>query len=225
MNKSKIEWTDRSWNPISGCLQLCRDKDGKKYCYAYWMSKRLKGRFGYPKDDPFRPTFHPNRLKEPYRLRKPLRIFTYSMGEMFGDWVNEEWTEKVMRVIYDNPQHTFQILTKNPKKLRRFRFPPNAWVGISIDRQAAVTGLRYLLEADAKIKFVSFEPLLEPVDVDLSGLNWVIVGGSTGRRPFVLEEQWVRAIILKARRLEIPVFLKDNLFWKQTIREFPTLGG
>ena len=221
MNNTKIEWTDCTWNPITGCLRLCRDKDGKKYCFAYWMSKRLEGRFGYPKGDPFKPTFHPDRLKEPYRLRKPQRIFTCSMGEMFGDWVSEKWIEGILEAIDENPQHTFQILTKEPKRLPHFHFPPNAWVGVSIDRQSAVTGFRYLLMSDAKTKFVSFEPLLESVDLDLSGLNWVIVGGLTGARPYIPEKKWVNQIILQARKLHIPIFLKDNLFWEEVIRDFP----
>ena len=221
MNKTTIEWTDCTWNPISGCRRHCKDKEGGKYCYAERMSKRLEGRFGYPRGDPFRPTFHPGRLKEPYRLRKPLRIFTCSMGEMFGDWISQDWIEAILKGIDDNPRHTFQILTKNPKRLPEIDFPPNVWVGMSIDQQTAVTGLRFLLDSNAEVKFVSLEPLLEKVDMDLSGLGWVIIGGLTGARPFIPEKKWVNQIILQARKVNVPIFLKDNLFWEERIQKFP----
>jgi protein gp37 len=181
----------------------------------------LRGRFGYPKENPFEPTFHPDRLIEPYRCKKPAKIFTCCMGDVFGDWVSDEWIYPILKVIADNPQHIFQILSKNAKKLVRYHFPPNVWLGISIDSQSAVNGLKYLLESDAKMKFVSLEPLLEPVDIDLSGLQWIIIGGTTGRKRLIPDESWVKPIIAQARKLHIPIFLKDNLFWKETIREFP----
>jgi protein gp37 len=207
LNRSKIEWTDYTWNPITGCSRRC------KYCYAWRMAKRLRGKYGYPEDDPFRVTFHPERLKEPRQVKKPSKIFICSMGEMFDIDSKYGWIELILAEIKRSSQHTFQILTKRPDVLYQFDFPFNVWLGISIDTQeAARERLPYLLDndVDATVKFASFEPLLEKVDVNLEGLDWIIIGAQTQPwRPPAYE--WVAALLKQARRYGIPYFLKDNL--------------
>jgi len=208
MNRSKIEWTDITWNPITGCRKHC------SYCYAEKMAYRLRGRYGYPKEKPFEPTMHWNRLKEPLEVKKPSKIFAVSMGELFGDWVPNLWTREVLGVIGRAHWHIFQILTKQPQNLRFFSYPPNLWLGISIDGLESNKTIRKdldcLLETNAKIKFASFEPLKKLVTPSLDGLDWIIIGAQTNplQRP---QLHWVEYLVEEALVRNIPVFLKDNL--------------
>lgn len=143
MNKTKIEWTDYSWSPVVGC------KNGCSYCYA----RRLNDRFGWLKDWT-KPVFYPERLIEPSKVKKASKIFVCSMADLFGDWVKKSWIEQIIRVVIANQRHTFQFLTKNPKRYLEFAFPNNCWLGTTIDyvNQAR---LNYLKEKLAKYKFVS----------------------------------------------------------------------
>lgn len=218
MNRTKIEWTDYTWNPITGCSRRC------SYCYAWKMAKRLRGRYGYPKDDPFRVTFHPDRLNEPSKVKKPSKIFVCSMGEMFDKDSKYGWIGLIFAVIKRNPHHIFQILTKCPEVLPQFSFPENVWLGITIDRQREVKGLKYLLETDAKVKFISFEPLHEEIDIILDGIDWIIIGSQTN--PYKPPNyEWVLSLIQQAKSKNIPVFVKDNLkpimFSIKLLQEFP----
>lgn len=218
MNRTKIEWTDYTWNPITGCSRRC------SYCYAWKMAKRLRGRYGYPKDDPFRVTFHPDRLNEPSKVKKPSKIFVCSMGEMFDKDSKYGWIGLIFAVIKRNPHHIFQILTKCPEVLPQFSFPENVWLGITIDRQREVKGLKYLLETDAKVKFISFEPLHEEIDIILDGIDWIIIGSQTN--PYEPPNyEWVLSLIQQAKSKNIPVFVKDNLkpimFSIKLLQEFP----
>lgn len=117
MNNTTIEWAERIWNPITGCSPV---SEGCEHCYAERMSKRLRGRFGYPADEPFRVTLHPNRLEEPLKLRKPSRIFVCSMGDLFHEDVPFEWVDKVLYIIAQAPQHTFLMLTKRPERMHAY---------------------------------------------------------------------------------------------------------
>lgn len=216
MNRTKIEWCDYTWNPVTGCLHGC------KYCYARRLASRLKGRYGYPKDDPFRPTFHPDRLKEPYKLKKPSKIFVVDMGDLFGEWVPDTWIEKIMKVVEDNPRHTFQFLTKNPERMYGYPHLKNAWFGVTINNLSMVNLVNHLWCLDSTVGFVSFEPLHEDVaaGIDLLGVDWIIIGAQT--RPNVQpEREWVEHLIEQARERNIPIFLKDNLKWSDRIQEFP----
>ena len=214
MNRSSIEWTDYTWNPVTGC------KHGCTYCYARRLAEgRLKGRFGY--DNGFEPTFHANRLQEPKSVKKPSMIFTCSMGDLFGDWVPSWWIGHVFVMIKCTPQHQFQILTKNPKRLALQRnIPPNAWLGTSIDGLGEsirrMDDLRSV-PTNGHIKFVSFEPLLADVashpDFNLEGIDWVIIGAQTGPGAKQPERGWYVHIIREAIKAQIPLFIKNNLEW------------
>lgn len=174
------------------------------------MAKRLRGRYGYTSDDSFKVTFHPEGLDEPFRVKKPSKIFVCSMGELFDLDVKLIWFDAIRNVIRKNPHHIFQILTKRPELLPYFDFPENVWLGITIDKQERVRWLDYLLKANVRTKFVSFEPLLEEINIDLSGIDWIIIGSQTNPyKPPRIE--WVLSLIQQAKSKGISVFVKNNL--------------
>jgi len=206
-----IGWCDRTWNPITGCRRGC------EYCYARRMAQRLAGRYGYPKDDPFAPTLHRDKLRLPYWWKKPQRIFTCSMADIVGPWTLEAWTRLVLDVADSCPRHTFIFLTKSPERLSRFNpWPANAWVGATVDVRARLEPtLAALRDVEARVKFICFEPLLEDMGTeylpDLSGIDWIIIGAQTGAHPFQPEPKWVIDLIRAAVLVRARVFVKDNL--------------
>lgn len=233
MNLSPIEWCDRSWNPISGCTRLCRDETGRIYCYAYYMAQRLKGRYGYPEKEPFRPTFHGDKLLQPLQVKKPSRIFTGSMGDMWDRAVPQLWRDLVYQVMFKAEQHTFMVLTKQPHLVRlndEEYVPPNLWVGVSQDGLTTNTMDIYELEENAQVplNFLSCEPLLGPVELpEYTAIKWVIIGAQTGPRAKQPRKEWVQSLLLQASSLDIPVFIKDNIDWKGSTprpQEWPEVG-
>ena len=233
MNKTKIEWTDYTWNPISGCKRGCF------YCYARKTAERFRGTKAFPNG--FEPTFHKEKLKEPFKIRKRSKIFVCSMGEMFGPWVKMEWIMSILCVIRKS-YHTFQILTKYPERASYWNFPKNVWLGVTVENALELPRIHKLKKSNARIKFVSFEPLLssmqdpfyggyESLRMKLDGIDWVIIGAQTNplRIP---EKEWVKGIVEICKEKGIPVFTKDNLFrdqygyhfhprWEEKIQEFP----
>ena len=238
MNRTKIEWTDFTWNPVTGC------KHGCPYCYGRKIAKRFRKLF----PNGYEPTFHPERLKEPYNVPKNFKsrnphlpkgtamIFTVSMGDLFGWWMLDEcrfWVYSVFNVIWDiyrsalHPKHQFQILTKAPQNIEfllRDRIPPNVWIGTTVEDQSKTWRIEHIQNLRHGIRFISFEPLLGPVEADLSGIDWVIIGAQTNpyKPP---NREWVKRLIEQARDSGIPVFLKDNLRWPEKVQEFPKNGG
>lgn len=211
MNRTKIEWTDYTWNPITGC------KGGCWYCYARKMAKR----FGKTEDARnFVPTFHPDRLKEPYEVKKGVRIFTCSVSDYFAKWTNGVWKHKVHEVIRGCPHHTFQILTKQYKQL--FPMPLNTWIGVSIStRLLAQEAIDYLKGRTGKnIKFISFEPLQDKIMCDLKGVDWIIIGAMSNPKR-IPPKEWVDELTTQAQNVGIPVFMKNNLGYEKPIQEFP----
>jgi len=228
---TKIEWTDETWNPVTGCTPglPCRER-----CYARRMANRLKGRFGYDADEPFKPTFHEDKILQPVSWRKPRRIFISSMGDLFCGGVSDEWVERVIHTIRITPQHTYMILTKRPRRMgewfkrHKVFVCENLWLGISASTQAELDERWYWLrQIPAMVRFVSLEPMLEEVDllriisVDLRRLDWVIIGPETGpgKRPMDLD--WARTIRGDCQLVNIPFFYKpgplDGVVWN----EFP----
>ena len=239
--KDSIGWADKSWSPVTGCRHGC------PYCYARRMAKRLAGRYGYPKDNPFQPTFHPDRLDEPAKCKKPSRIFVSSMGDLWGEWVPIDWQERVLlKTTWVRARHhRFLFLTKNPKGYRRFnwqgRFREQLWIGATITNQAdADKRIPELLETGGNT-FVSLEPLLGPVDMDLwqypaepgedsgvgfvpcacgghfiglgsaSCLRWIIIGAQTGPGAVKPDRKWIVEIIGQADAAGIPIYIKANI--------------
>jgi len=197
------------------------------------MAERLRGRYGYDAEYPFSVTIHRERLEEPYRRRKPSKIFTCSMGELFDPQVPYEWIEDIFQVMGDCPRHIFQLLTKRHYRMvARLEYPENLWLGVSQDCKTTDPDAIYAVKlTDAKVKFVSFEPLLGPLpdylEYDLfHGLDWLIVGAQTGPRAAPPKREWVEEIIHEARIWGVPVFLKDNLIMQgyEPIREWPEVA-
>lgn len=215
MNPSGIEWTDFTWNPVTGCIKGC------PYCYARGIAKRF-----YPQG--FEPTFHEDRLVQPANRKKPAKIFTCSMGELFGEWVPDEWIHGVLDAMKLAPQHTYQLLTKNPSRLNEFWFNDNIWAGATITDQSAVEKtLRAFRFVQTAVRFISLEPLLGPVELpDNAPVEWVIVGAMTGplSRKNPTDPAWVQSIINWSRANGVPCFLKDNLGWPIELREFPEVA-
>ena len=203
MNRTSIEWTDFTWNPVTGCRRDC------DYCYARKIAHRFAGSKAFPNG--FEPTFHPERLAQPFMLKKPSKIFVCSIGELFGSWVPKQWTRDVIRQAIYSPWHIFQFLTKSPENLSLFPpFPSNCWVGATAtDQEMTDHALEHLAKVDTKVKFVSFEPLLGPVRGDFTGLQWAIIGGQTnpGRLPKL---EWVSNLTDDLGRNDVPVFMKRN---------------
>ena len=211
MNRTAIEWCDYSWNIITGCTHNC------PYCYARRMAYRLKGRYGYPEENPFFPTFHPDRLLEPLKVKKPAKIFTCSMGEFFDKEVPDLWRDLVFRVILEAQQHTFLILTKQsiPYELE-YEVPSNVWFGVSLDGRTTESdwAIENLFASYAPHRFVSIEPLLGPVSIDMALVDWIIIGAQTGVGAKQPRWGWVHNLILEASNSDIPIFIKNNVDWQ-----------
>jgi len=226
---TKIEWCKESWNPISGCSKV---SDGCKNCYAEKMAKRLAGRFGYPKDDPFKVTFHPDKLNQPLKWKKPRKIFVVSMGDLFHKDVEKWMLDRIFdRIFYDGiSHHKFLILTKRPQNMYDYfnnlglDLPENVWLGVSIENQkAADERIPILLRIPAAVRFVSVEPMLGSVNLKLNDdydpigglrvnadmISWLICGCESGqnRRPTKIE--WIVDLKNQCVNAGVPFFLKQ----------------
>lgn len=207
-----IGWCDLTINPITGC------RNGCDYCYARKFAARHAGRFGYPNEDPFRPTFHQDKVRAIARLsddptaQKKI-VFLDSMSDWGSEGVKEEWIFEVLAASSPRLRHTFVILTKKPKeliqKLPWWMSPQNHWIGVSVTSQKDIWRISELRSWRGP-KIVSFEPLHGSIDADLSGIDWVIVGGENGNRKekIWLKRQWLDEICHQANELDIPVYLK-----------------
>lgn len=186
-----IEWTDRTWNPATGCNKV---SPGCKFCYAETITKRFRSNF----ENGFSFTLHPGRLEEPLRWRKPSRIFVNSMSDLFHEDMPIGFLHAVFEVMERAPHHVFQVLTKRDQRLvelsESLPWPPNVWVGVSIESQAYEHRIDSLRKVPAEVRFLSCEPLLGPLELDLSGIDWVITGGESGPKHRPVNPDWVRAI-------------------------------
>ncbi len=203
---NKIGWCTDTINSITGCLNNC------PYCYARKFATRHAGRFGYPQDDPFRPTFHPDKLQRIYNLHGAgKRVFLDSMGDWFSEGVDQAWVEATVAAVKAKPNHTFLVLTKCPENMPILEPLANLWVGVSINTQADIDRIGYLRIHYAGKKFVSIEPLQGPIDSDFKGIDWVIIGAESGNRKGKITPKpfWVESILAKCKKT--PVFMKDNL--------------
>jgi len=221
MNKTKIEWTDYTFNPIKGlCPVNCKTPDGVEYCYARKMYKRF-GKY-------FHPSFWPHLVSEPKGIKKPSKIFVCSTFELFHKNIESWYRDEIFETIEACPQHTFQILTKMPENIDR-PIPDNTWLGCSITGRGDLWKWPYLIEQKAKTKFISIEPffnILSPCFIeDLRHADWIIVGRLTGHgKKYNPPKFWVSELVNFAKDKHIPIFLKDNLkdIWgEDLIQEFP----
>jgi len=214
MNKTKIETAEYTWNPVTGCDQICFDGD----CYAYQMIKRFGNKWGYN----WTPTFHDDRLHEPFMLKEPSLIFTPSMGDLYTPSMHSMNIESVLDTMKRCPWHRFPLQTKFANRLPDFNYPSNVWLGVSLCYANDVWKLDYLKKTDARIKYAYCEPLLEKLDPDFTDINWVVIGAKTGAHKFQPEEDWVYDLTVRALYAGARVFHKPNLVMKALpTRQFP----
>jgi len=219
-DRSAIEWTEATWNPTTGCDRISAGCD---HCYALTLAKRLKamGAEKYQVDgDPrtsgpgFGLTLHPDALSVPYRWRTPRLVFVNSMSDLFHARVPLEFIREVFQVMADTPQHTYQVLTKRSRRLRRLAgkldWPPNVWMGVSVEDQTHLYRVDDLREVPAAVRFLSCEPLLGPLTgLDLTGIDWVIAGGESGPGHRPMEEAWVLELRDLCQAHGVPFFFKQ----------------
>jgi protein gp37 len=212
---TQIEWTDTTWNPVTGCTKITRGCD---FCYAERFAERFRGVSGHPFESGFDLTLRPERLPQPLSWREPRRIFVNSMSDLFHKEVPKSFIDSVFDTMEEADWHTFQVLTKRSSLMARYlhgRYgagfaPPHIWLGVSIEDAKNAVRLKHLRSAQASIKFVSFEPLLGPVGrVDLSGIDWAIVGGESGPRARPMAEDWAIEIRDRCRAAKVAFFFKQ----------------
>jgi protein gp37 len=209
--KSGIEWTESTWNPVTGCTKVSA---GCKHCYAERMSERLQamGQVNYRHG--FQLTLHPHMLDLPLRWKKPQTIFVNSMSDLFHEEVPVDYVGRVFEAMRRAHWHRFQVLTKRSQRLaeldRLLVWAPNIWMGVSVENQEFRPRIDHLRRTGAYVKFLSLEPLLGPLpDLDLSAIGWVIVGGESGPQARSLNPDWVTDIRDQCRRAGVPFFFKQ----------------
>lgn len=213
---SKIEWTEQTWNPTTGCTKV---SPGCKHCYAETMAARLQrmGAGGY--ENGFCLTLQPGRLEQPLRRKKPTVYFVNSMSDLFHEDVPDAFLDEVFDVIRQTPRHTYQILTKRAERLPAYfsgrACPANVWLGVSVeDRAHGVPRIDLLRQVPATVRFLSVEPLLEDLgEVDLQGIHWVIVGGESGPRARPMRPEWVDNMRRQALAAGAAFFFKQWGTW------------
>jgi len=214
--RSHIEWTDATWNPVRGCVKI---SPGCKHCYAETFAERFRGVKGHPYEQGFDLRLVPEKLTEPFAWRSPKLVFVNSMSDLFQKGVPDDYAEAVSRVMTTANWHTYQVLTKRSERLLqlltgRLRFAAmqeNIWWGVSVeDRKHGLPRLDHLRQAPARVRFLSIEPLLEDLgEIDLSGITWVIVGGESGPGARPMKREWVVSIRKQCRDQRVPFFFKQ----------------
>jgi len=213
MARTKIEWTESTWNPLTGCTKVSA---GCKNCYAEVMARRLQA-MGQPKyKDGFSLTLHQDTLSEPYSWVKPRVIFVNSMSDLFHKDVPLKFIQDVFRVMKENPQHVFQVLTKRADILLYYdkegylEWTHNIWMGVTVEDDTVTDRIDKLRMTGAKVKFLSCEPLLTALpNINLVEINWVIVGGESGRKPRLMKEEWVIDIKDQCKQADVAFYFKQ----------------
>ena len=214
-DNSAIEWTNATWNPVTGCTKISPGCDN---CYAERFAERFRGVPGHPYETGFDLTLRPERLEQPLRWRRSRMIFVNSMSDLFHKHIPFSYVDSVFETMERADHHVFQVLTKRSSRLRSYvnsryvggQAPPHIWLGVSIEDGSRLSRLRHLQETQAFIRFLSIEPLIGPVGrLDLDGIHWVIVGGESGPRARPIEVEWVRDIQQLCLERDIAFFFKQ----------------
>ena len=210
-NNSHIEWTESTWNPLTGCNKV---SPGCKYCYAERFAKRLQA-MGQPNyKNGFKLTLQEHVLNQPLSWKKPQLIFVNSMSDLFHKEVPLDFIRKIFAVMQKSHWHVFQVLTKRSERLRELNkhlsWPPNVWMGVSVENSDYTFRIYHLRKTSAKIKFLSLEPLLGPLPgINLSHIDWVIVGGESGPQARLPKTEWILEIKAQCREAHVPFFFKQ----------------
>lgn len=216
MAESAIEWTEHTWNPVTGCTKV---SPGCKHCYAETMARRLQamGAPGYERG--FKLQLHPARLQQPLQRKAPTTYFVNSMSDLFHADVPDAFIDQVLAVCQATPQHTYQVLTKRAERLPAYfaqrSVPSNVWLGVSVeDQRHGVPRIELLRQVAARTRFLSVEPLLEDLGrLDLSGVHWIIVGGESGHGARPMRPEWAEAVRQQALEQGVPFFFKQWGAW------------
>lgn len=210
-DNSAIEWTEATWNPVTGCDQV---SPGCAHCYAKTFAERWRGIPGHPYEQGFDLKLWPERIDQPLRWTRPRLIFVNSMSDLFHDDVPYEFIAQVFDVMGEAEHHTFQILTKRHERLAALAddlpWHRNVWMGVSIENRRFVHRADYLRSVDAAVRFISAEPLLGPLhDLDLAGIDWLIAGGESGPKHRPVKERWLSDLRDLCVDQEVPFFFKQ----------------
>ncbi|MGN6600807.1 MAG: DUF5131 family protein [Ginsengibacter sp.] len=211
MAQSSIEWTEMTWNPTTGCDKISA---GCKYCYAQIMSKRLQSMGVEKYKANFEVRTHDSALNIPYTWKNSKIVFVNSMSDLFHKDIPLEFIKKVFAVMNDNPQHVFQVLTKRADRLfqlhKQLKWTHNIWMGVSVENDKVRHRIDNLRKTKARVKFLSLEPLIGPLnDLDLSNIDWVIVGGESGHTPRPMKPEWVLDIQEQCDINDVAFFFKQ----------------
>jgi protein gp37 len=211
MAQTSIEWTQKTWNPTTGCNKISQ---GCKFCYAEVFTRRLQAMGLEKYENGFELTLHPDVIDEPRKWKKGAVIFVNSMSDLFHEKVPLEFIQRVFRVMNECPQHQFQVLTKRPEIAAAYSpfltWTPNIWLGASIENQKVIERIDHLRETGAAIKFLSLEPLLGPLpNMNLSKIDWAIVGGESGAKARPMKETWVQDILTQCQEAKVAFFFKQ----------------
>jgi protein gp37 len=209
--ESKIEWTEMTWNPVTGCTKISA---GCKHCYAERMAKRLHAMGVDRYRHAFQVTLHDDLVTLPLKWRQPRLIFVNSMSDLFHEAVPLEFIQRVFSTMVQCPQHNFQVLTKRSGRLRdvagQLPWAPNIWMGVSVEDYRVVHRIPDLRQVPAHVRFLSCEPLIGPLEgLPLDGIHWVIVGGESGPKARPMSLEWVESILRQCRNADVPFFFKQ----------------
>lgn len=215
MRTTKIEWTDKTWNPITGCS---KKSTGCLHCYAEVMARRLKAMGQEKYANGFIVTLHERCLNEPLTWRGNHNIFVCSMSDIFHENVPFEFIDKMFDIIKSTPQHRYQILTKRAERMAEYfttrSIPDNVWLGVTVEAQSSRFRIDYLRNLPASVKFLSCEPLVEDLgELDLTGIDWVIVGGESGPQARPMKEEWALNIMKQVEAQGARFFFKQWGTW------------
>jgi protein gp37 len=210
-DNSRIEWTEATWNPVTGCSKV---SPGCAHCYAETFAERWRGLAGHPYEQGFDLRLWPERLEVPLRWRRPRTIFVNSMSDLFHEAVPPAYIAEVFEVMQRADWHVFQVLTKRPERLEALAddlpWPPNVWVGVSIENRRFVRRADNLRRTPAQTKFISAEPLLGPLEgLDLTGIDWLIAGGESGPRHRPMRIEWARDLRDRCVEENVAFFFKQ----------------
>lgn len=215
MKTTKIEWTDKTWNPITGCS---KKSTGCQHCYAEVMARRLKAMGQAKYANGFQITLHERCLSEPTGWKGSHNIFVCSMSDLFHEDVPFEFIDKVFDIINRTPQHRYQVLTKRAERMAEYfatrNIPQNVWLGVTVEAKSSRFRIDYLRTLDAAVKFLSCEPLVEDLgELDLDGIDWIIVGGESGPQARPMKEDWVLHIQRQVENQKSIFFFKQWGTW------------
>ena len=210
MQRSTIEWTEATWNPVTGCTEI---SPGCAHCYAKTFAERFRGVPNHPYEQGFDLQLRPERLVQPIKWKKPRSIFVNSMSDLFHPDVPEEFIREVFDVMRIADHHRFQVLTKRSERLAELApslpWPQNVWMGVSVENQRFTSRIDSLRTVPAAIRFLSCEPLLGELELDLTDIDWVIAGGESGPGARPMRPQWIQSVRDQCLKSEVPFFFKQ----------------